>query len=1363
MENEEEEDDDPRSVLSEETTAYTKGHTSRQQHVNNDDSLSNGHADKSLEDNSEEPQHDKTKNSNNTHNSTISPTMSIAERLCSYCSLSFLCRNEFLNHCSSQKHQQAITSDEGKHWNFRTPPRGFGSETYQMCQNMTVEGVCRHGDQCVDAHMRHVALLSDENRIHFSIASVKHQGCLNFGGSSDILLLKRDLRVDVTPEEKETDEPSNEDDDESKFNDVLIRQPDRWDESNSTIIDFDPPINVLSIEAKTLYMKYPPPQPSKFKLSQNVKDTRLTKNNYRGRMHELLFIEEMAQYEQVSQFNVVAKLKLFSRYFLTPLSTTSSTAKYSRPGELFGKMALGSNLNEDTSAGRLILTNCSTLLLSQSGFSAESGNKRDAFVSVIEDSGKNTLYLRLSSEIVKRYELKEDDTFEVEIQFQLNRLPICEMHLAVDRLPDLELVYPNLDTEVVIPWSTGKQWSDEFDGSPYGTGKTFTLGQSLKMLLKDRSNRILVCTHSNSAADLYIREYLHPYVTEMKAARDNVEETETSPIKVLRVYYENRWVKTVHDTVLKYCLVTTTEHSRNFRNPTFEEVVDCHIVVATLSTSKSLTGLGLTKGHFTHVLIDEAAQAMECEAIMALALASTQTRVVLAGDHMQLSPEVFSKLALEKKFNKSLLERLYDFYPKSNFPCKILLIENYRSHPRGEDVQDLNSTSFYNNAEVYEVVERVTQLQLTWPKSWGRRDETSIGIVTPYYDQRVLNVQGKQFRAIFLSTVRTRKTCVMSQEDPEVDFGFLSNAKLLNTAITRAQSLVAVVGDPVALCSIGGSFFGLTYQALRAMLDNVEFKKTYVLNPYAPIFVPRYAKQHQQLRVNNNNQRQNYQNLCRVNSIQGLFNPYVPPIPPPPPPPWMKYGPPPPNIPPPMMNHGWPPLNHSGINDKSSSRNNTRSNGTLPPRHSSQFQGKFNRYESPPPLIGRNAQQQNGRQHTNNNPLTSSSSSSSTSNSTIQNNDYLFLNDGVHFPGKQPPGANVSPFRNPPPTSSSNQSQSNDDILQFALQLLPEDIKLATFLKSNQMQVAWYNHLQVSRSTKEATFFKNFIIHLQSNPEIVLYLNKQLMNRKLMLNLNSDLQQPGSRGGGSIPFHPPPPAHPPHFSHHQPQVASAILAQDLEAQFLQQDSIRANNPSGNNHFLGSQVDSNNYLLPSAKSTDHFFSLSNRTEPSSTTGLINEPTILRNEEFDPQSLILSEILSSNNEKDLIFDSTKQLDPGPKVPLYMRRPGISNEVVPHLQPPTTSDISTSFESSFSNINLDRTWGGVDYALASKHNTQPSSLIPSFDSSSLFFNESSVDKPLTYANALLRNSTQENKSSEEERNSTDPLARIRSFWYE
>jgi superfamily I DNA and/or RNA helicase len=116
-------------------------------------------------------------------------------------------------------------------------------------------------------------------------------------------------------------------------------------------------------------------------------------------------------------------------------------------------------------------------------------------------------------------------------------------------------------------------------------------------------------------------------------------------------------------------------------------------------------------GHFSHILLDEAAQAMECEAIMPLALANEDTRIVLAGDHMQvssgsriedlvsllvlfnsftdcimcqylmlqLSPELFSQFAKDRNLHVSLLERLYDHYP-TTFPCKILLCENYRAH-----------------------------------------------------------------------------------------------------------------------------------------------------------------------------------------------------------------------------------------------------------------------------------------------------------------------------------------------------------------------------------------------------------------------------------------------------------------------------------------------------------------------------------------------------------------------------------------------------------------------------------------------------------------------------------------------------------
>jgi superfamily I DNA and/or RNA helicase len=78
----------------------------------------------------------------------------------------------------------------------------------------------------------------------------------------------------------------------------------------------------------------------------------------------------------------------------------------------------------------------------------------------------------------------------------------------------------------------------------------------------------------------------------------------------------------------------------------------------------------VSPGHFTHILIDEAAQAMECEAIMPLALAGPRTHVVLAGDHMQLSPEIHSEFARNRNLHTSFLERLYEMYPQ-DFPCRV--------------------------------------------------------------------------------------------------------------------------------------------------------------------------------------------------------------------------------------------------------------------------------------------------------------------------------------------------------------------------------------------------------------------------------------------------------------------------------------------------------------------------------------------------------------------------------------------------------------------------------------------------------------------------------------------------------------------
>ncbi|XP_064180340.1 probable helicase with zinc finger domain isoform X2 [Anguilla rostrata] len=720
----------------------------------------------------------------------------------------------------------------------------------------------------------------------------------------------------------------------------LLMTAKRWDSSCKTIVEFGPN-ETMELE-RGLLARYQIPLSADQLFTQSVLDKTLTRENYQARLHDLLYIEEIAQYKEVSKFNIKVNLQLVTSFMLTGIS---GGAKYAQNGQLFGRFKLTETLSEDTLAGRLVMTKVNSVLLlplQREWSSQPPGVKERVYEGLIEEKTKDYIFLRICKDCCDELCLQPDRELQVELQFQLNRLPLCEMHYALDRVKDNGILFPDVSLTPTIPWSPNRQWDEQLDPrlnakqkeailaittplsiqlppvliiGPYGTGKTFTLAQAVKHILKQPDSRVLICTHSNSAADLYIKDYLHPYV-----------EAGNPHARPLRVYFRNRWVKTVHPLVQQYCLISSTQFT--FQMPEREDILKHRVVVVTLSTSQYLCQLDLEPGLFSHILLDEAAQAMECETIMPFALASRSTRIVLAGDHMQLSPFVYSEFARERNLHVSLLDRLYEHYP-AEYPCRILLCENYRSHEaiinytselfydgklmasgkqpshkdfypltfftaRGEDVQEKNSTAYYNNAEVFEIVERVEEMRKKWPVAWGKLDEGSIGVVSPYADQvfriraelrkkrmpevsveRVLNVQGKQFRVLFLSTVRTRHTCKHKQtaikrkeqlvEDSteDLDYGFLSNYKLLNTAITRAQSLVAVVGDPIALCSVGrcrkfwerfisichenSSLHGITFEQIKAQLEALELKKTYVLNPLAPEFIPRALRpQHPQ-------------------------------------------------------------------------------------------------------------------------------------------------------------------------------------------------------------------------------------------------------------------------------------------------------------------------------------------------------------------------------------------------------------------------------------------------------------------------------------------------------------------------------------
>ena len=136
-----------------------------------------------------------------------------------------------------------------------------------------------------------------------------------------------------------------------------------------------------------------------------------------------------------------------------------------------------------------------------------------------------------------------------------------------------------------------------------------------------------------------------------------------------------------------------------------------------------------------------------------------------------------------------------------------------------------------------------------------------IKILNPHFS---LSVAGKEFRAVFISTVRTSLTCQSfdvcgeGSSSPELLYWeFLSDATLLNTAITRAKSLVAVVGDPISLCTVGEcrgnwrdfvkrcndrkALHGASYEELQKQVN--AFLTKISLNPQAANFVPKSVEE----------------------------------------------------------------------------------------------------------------------------------------------------------------------------------------------------------------------------------------------------------------------------------------------------------------------------------------------------------------------------------------------------------------------------------------------------------------------------------------------------------------------------------------
>jgi helicase MOV-10 len=109
--------------------------------------------------------------------------------------------------------------------------------------------------------------------------------------------------------------------------------------------------------------------------------------------------------------------------------------------------------------------------------------------------------------------------------------------------------------------------------------------------------------------------------------------------------------------------VALAEFSRvvgeTFAVPPLDELKKFRVIVSTCLSSFVPYGIGFTRGHFSHIFVDEAGQASEPEALIAIkSLANKDTNVILSGDPKQLGPIIRSDLAIRLGLSVSFLDRL---------------------------------------------------------------------------------------------------------------------------------------------------------------------------------------------------------------------------------------------------------------------------------------------------------------------------------------------------------------------------------------------------------------------------------------------------------------------------------------------------------------------------------------------------------------------------------------------------------------------------------------------------------------------------------------------------------------------------------
>lgn len=479
------------------------------------------------------------------------------------------------------------------------------------------------------------------------------------------------------------------------------------------------------------------------------------------------------------------------------------------------------------------------------------------------------------------------------MQILLGQIPDLKINIRKENIKDIllipmlknEMIKLNLAQEAAI--RNALKYHLSIIIGPPGSGKTLLLVNLVYNILhiKGSTEKILICAPTNKAIDniiILLKKFgFEKFVRVLSPARELSEDLDTTHSvhklaldKINSDPKKHKELKRLIERKEKNGVLSDSDYKKYKKSM---EDIECGIIEEAnivLSTINNSADERLKNFHFTYVLIDEAAQALEAEII--LPLIHYAEMVVLIGDDKQLGPVVHSKEAKLQGLGMSLFERLHLLY--KNAPFITLLNEQYRMNEKlyqfpnrefydnkmitrrnilpDENImnnlpfpkkdfpsffinvvgtEEIENKSYFNTQEVLAIFKCVNELHQ------NKIELKNIGVITFYSGQKqrlyekfytkekyqdlkidsVDGFQGMELDYIILSTVRNNS---------EGNLGFLKEPKRLNVALTRARKGLILIGDAKCLAKRPGDFRNLIkFYCSNGLILNNPFSKCEVV------------------------------------------------------------------------------------------------------------------------------------------------------------------------------------------------------------------------------------------------------------------------------------------------------------------------------------------------------------------------------------------------------------------------------------------------------------------------------------------------------------------------------------------------------